>query len=237
VKKIIVIVLAVLATGIAVAIGIGAGHGTAQDNHHVDASAPWASEAQSNGTPTAAELGSTAGGGNAAEAQLTAPGTYMYSGLPATVTIDDASGNTVTAAVTVGDLTQLPTQDATDLLTSLPALNPYSSVYEMHVSLTVLSTSAGSSAALTPDALAAVTVAVHPGETPILSNDTLTTKDCTGAPTALDVPIKHSLTWCIHGFARVGDPRPIGGQYQATDGPYSTPVLWASHNASTTAIP
>jgi len=181
--------------------------------------------------PTAAPVTAAA----LAKLPLAQAGTEVYVGVPETITLTDAAGRTIYAQATLDELTQLPASQAADVLSHLPALAGYQDVYQLPVTLKILGilqptgATASSTTGLTPRALSGFTVAVHPGDTPLLSSDTVTTAECQGLPaTASEVAVGQSLSWCVHAFARAADPIPIGGQYQAAAGAYSAPLIWAS---------
>ncbi len=158
-------------------------------------------------------------------AALTAPGSYIYAGVPAVVSLTDGSGSQVVVELTVQGLEILPAEDAAALLEQTPSLPAAAAtVYQMPVTLTVLSAEASLSAAV----LSSVTVATHPGEDPLPSVNTLTVGTCLGLPEAPRLfAAGQSLRWCVHAAAVPGASTPIGGQFHTTTGAYVSGVIWA----------
>lgn len=230
--------------GMAAALAIAAGIGVAVAHHPVPthpraavpavaASTPATDVPSPNATPTASSSTSAA---STTITRLTAPGTFMYVNLPAAVSIPDANGTPVTAELTVHELTVVSARASAGLLVGLSALDGYTGVYEVPVTLTVIK-SASSTTTWTPQALGSLTAAVNPGATPPLSINTLTTPRCPGLPQSVQLDAGQSLQWCIHAFTKPGYPTPTGGQYQAATGPYATPIQWASRAISRPTIP
>ena len=246
-----VILCAGLALTVAAGIaGFAAAHGhhaaAPHATHHASAAPQTGVESQpqpSSASSIPAAQPSTSSSSSAASAASTAAlaklplaqsGTEVYVGVPENITLTDAAGRTVYAQATVDELTQLPATQAHAVLEQLPALSGYQDVYQLPVTLKILGilapagTPATSTGGLTAQALSGFTVAVHPGDTPLLSNNTLSTDGCPGAAAARQVAVGQSLSWCVHAFAHAGDPIPTGGQYQAAAGAYSAPLIWAS---------
>ncbi|MFT4284348.1 MAG: hypothetical protein QM598_05880 [Protaetiibacter sp.] len=163
---------------------------------------------------------------SAGYAAFTAPGSYIYAGVPAVVSLTDGSGSQVVVELTVQGLEILPAEDAAALLEQTPSLPAgAATVYQMPVRLTVLSAEASLSAAV----LSSVTVATHPGEDPLPSVNTLTVGSCLGLPEALRLFVAgQSLQWYVHAAAVPGASTPIGGQFHTTTGAYVSGVIWAA---------
>lgn len=166
--------------------------------------------------------------------QLTAPGAQVFVDTPARVTLENINGATVYADVTVHEISAMPAGELQAVTRAFPSLSDVTAGYQMGVSLTVLGLVDGaelqpSTTGLNSQTMSRFTIATHPGSNPLLNADTLSSAGCVGLPAhPTSVKTGDTLTWCVHAFARPGDPAPIGGQYQALTGPFATPVLWAS---------
>lgn len=166
--------------------------------------------------------------------KLAQPGSELSVGLPATLKLDDADGQVIYASATMSELQQLPSDQASALLVRLPSLTGYTDVYEMPVSLTILGviTDAGQptsrASALTSSALSRFAIVPHQGSDLLPTSNTLSDDSCRGLASSTPITAGQTITWCVHAFARAGDPAPAGGQYQALSGAYRAPILWAS---------
>lgn len=157
-----------------------------------------------------------------APAALTAPGSVIFAGVPAVVSLTDAGGRAVTVRITVQGLQEVPAGAATELLEQTRLGDSGWVVYELPVTVTILSAEASLDAA----ALNSITVATHPGEGALQASNTLTSS-CTRLPRETRAfAAGDSLSWCVHAFRGPQDPAPIGGQFQTAAGPYSSGVLW-----------
>lgn len=237
-KFIIGISIATLAAaGIGWAVGHPNSHHPATSRHA--AQAPAAAPTVNPGNPGAlAKLTNTT---------LTAAGSEMSVGLPATITIEGVGDQVIYANATMDEISQLPAGDAHHLISSIPAAAGYQDVYEMPVTLTILgvTNADGSSlkraaAGITSGDLSQFSIAVHPGSDPLPSTDTLSTSGCAGLPQSVPtLGAGDTLRWCLHAFSGGStSSTPVGGQYQAASGPFAAPVTWASKRfASSAEIP
>ncbi|TCK58301.1 hypothetical protein [Curtobacterium sp. PhB136] len=175
--------------------------------------------------------------------RLSTTGAQLSVGLPATLTIDAANGDTVYARVTMDELTKLPADQVAAVLQQRPALAGYDTVWTMPVSLTVLGvvdedgTHVEPTAALTASDLARFTIATHPGADQLPSANTLTSTGCAGLDSVSPIAAGRTLTWCIHAFADGSSNQPTGGQYETSTGTYQTPITWASKRYAAPEIP
>lgn len=213
--------LAILAGVVGVALGSAAGHpGAGPDSRPTVEAAPAPD-------PTAVTT----------VPPLTAAGSEIYVDVPAVLTLADDTGNTVYVQATAGELTQPSEADAAATFAALPSLNGYSEIYEAPITIQLLSSSTDT-ARLGRATLSAFSIAVHPGDDPLLSSDTLTTNGCAGLPPATSqLHTGQQLSWCVHAFRRQGDASPIGVQYEAAAGPYTAAIIWASKTFTGPAIP
>lgn len=175
--------------------------------------------------------------------RLSTTGAQLSVGLPATLTIDAANGDTVYARVTMDELRKLPADQSAAVLEQRSALAGYDTVWMMPVSLTVLGVVADDgvhtepTAVLTASDLARFTIATHPGSDQLPNSNTLTSPDCAGLDSTTPVAAGRTLTWCIHGFADGSSNQPTGGQYETSTGTYQTPITWASKQFAAPEIP
>ncbi|PZE54007.1 hypothetical protein [Curtobacterium sp. MCLR17_044] len=209
---------------------------------------PTAQHPETNGAAPAA-VPSASSGSDDRELQellntrLSTTGAQLSVGLPATLTIDAANGDTVYARVTMDELTKLPADQVAAVLQQRSALAGYDTVWTMPVSLTVLGvvdedgTHVEPTAALTASDLARFTIATHPGADQLSSANTLTSPECAGLDSVSPVAAGRTLTWCIHAFADGSSNQPTGGQYETSTGTYQTPITWASKRYAAPEIP
>jgi hypothetical protein len=175
--------------------------------------------------------------------RLSTTGAQLSVGLPATLTIDAANGDTVYARVTMDELTKLPADQVGAVLQQRSALAGYDTVWTMPVSLTVLGvvdedgTHVEPTAALTASDLARFTIATHPGADQLPSANTLTSPGCAGLDSVSPIAAGRTLTWCIHAFADGSSNQPTGGQYETSTGTYQTPITWTSKRYAAPEIP
>lgn len=175
--------------------------------------------------------------------RLSTTGAQLSVGLPATLTIDAANGDTVYARVTMDELRKLPTDQSAAVLEQRSALAGYDTVWTMPVSLTVLGVvdddgvHTEPTAVLTASDLARFTIATHPGSDQLPNSNTLTSPDCAGLDSTTPVAAGRTLTWCIHAFADGSSNQPTGGQYETSTGTYQTPITWASKQFAAPEIP
>lgn len=175
--------------------------------------------------------------------RLSTTGAQLSVGLPATLTIDAANGDTVYARVTMDELTKLPADQVAAVLQQRSALAGYDTVWTMPVSLTVLGvvdedgTHVEPTGALTASDLARFTIATHPGADQLPSANTLTSPGCAGLDSVSPIAADRTLTWCIHAFADGSSNQPTGGQYETSTGTYQTPITWASKRYAAPEIP
>lgn len=236
-RKILLAVLAVAAIVAAVIIGV---------THRPAASGPTPA-ASSTTSPvdetTTPETNSGRGLQELLNTRLSTTGAQLSVGLPATVTIDTSSGETVYARVTMDELTQLPEDQARAVLEQRSSLAGYSTVWTMPVSLVVLGvvdedgTGTSSIADLSAIDLSRFTIATHPGSDPLPASNTMTSTSCTGLDPHTSTTIDHTLTWCIHAFSTGPEEQPTGGQYETTTGTYQLPITWASTRYAAPEIP
>ncbi|WP_435740109.1 hypothetical protein [Clavibacter nebraskensis] len=200
-------------------------------------------ESTTTGTPAAAPVpraqeqgarGTEVPGALSSDA-LTAAGSEISVGLPATLTITTASGAVVYARVTLDELTQLAPTDAAAVIADVPAAAGFTTVYAMPVSMTVLSvTDKGgaptASSPLTLGDLAGFSIAVRPGSDPVPSTPSVSSPGCPELPQTLAaLHAGAELQWCLHAFSGGhGAGAPTGGQYQAPAGRYVSAITWAS---------
>lgn len=175
--------------------------------------------------------------------RLSTTGAQLSVGLPATLTIDAANGDTVYARVTMDELTKLPADQVQDVVRQSSALAGYDTVWTMPVSLTVLGvidsdgTQTEPTAALSSSDLARFTIATHPGANQLPSSNTLTSPGCDALDSTTPIATGRTLTWCIHAFADGASNQPTGGQYETSAGTYATPITWASKQYAAPEIP
>jgi len=175
--------------------------------------------------------------------RLSTTGAQLSVGLPATVTIDTSTGETVYAHVTMDELTQLPEDQAHAVLEQRSSLVGYSTVWTMPVSLVVLGvvdedgTGTSSIADLSAVDLSRFTIATHPGSDLLPASNTVTSTRCTGLDPHTSTSVDHTLTWCIHAFSAGPEQQPTGGQYETTTGTYQLPITWTSMRYAAPKIP
>jgi hypothetical protein len=227
------------------AAGIGWGIGHPARHPAVTTTAPAAPEAAPAAPAPAAD--SSAALAKLTNTTLTAAGSELSVGLPATITISGIGDQVIYANVTMDEISQLSAEDAGHLISSIPAAAGYTDVYEMPVTLTVLGVTNLDGTALRSGAtgitaadMSQFSIGVHPGSDPLPSSDTVTSAGCAGLPqTVPTTPTGATLRWCLHAFSGgTTAGTPVGGQYQASSGLYASPVTWASKRfASSAEIP
>jgi len=236
-RKILLAVLAVAAIVAAVILGV---------THRPAASDPTPA-ASSTTSPVDETPGPETSSGRGLQellnTRLSTTGAQLSVGLPATVTIDTSSGETVYARVTMDELTQLPEDQARAVLEQRSSLAGYSTVWTMPVSLVVLGvvdedgTGTSSIADLSAVTLSRFTIATHPGSDPLPASNTMTSTNCTGLDPHTSTLVDHTLTWCIHAFSTGPEEQPTGSQYETTTGTYQLPITWASTRYAAPEIP
>lgn len=228
-----------IAAALTVAALLGAGGAWLLGPHAHDAPSAESSPSETAPVPVPVATSGTAPAPAAPAAlgpdALTAAGSEISVGLPATVTLNTGSGDIVYARVTLQELAELAPSDAAAVVAAVPAATGFTTVYAMPATLTVLSIATAdgaptSASSLSAGDLARFSIAVRPGSDPLPSTGTVSSRGCSGlSASSTAIHPGSGLQWCLHAFSGgTVAGTPTGGQYQAATGRYVSPVTWAS---------